>query len=55
MKPPDIPAIEPFRVQALPALNILDTAAEQRFDRLTRNATATFDVPIWFELPAFKP
>jgi len=34
------------RVAALRALNILDTASEERFDRLTRLATRLFDVPI---------
>lgn len=34
------------RLAALRALNILDTASEERFDRLTRLATNLFDVPI---------
>jgi len=37
---------ESERVQALHDLNILDTPAEERFDRLTRLARRLFDVPI---------
>jgi phosphoribosyl 1,2-cyclic phosphodiesterase/CheY-like chemotaxis protein len=40
--PPD----EERRLAALHALGILDTPAEERFDRLTRLAAALFDVPI---------
>ena len=40
--PPD----EEPRLAALHALGILDTPAEERFDRLTRLAAALFDVPI---------
>jgi PAS domain S-box-containing protein len=34
------------RVEALHALGLLDTPAEERFDRITRVAVALFDVPI---------
>ncbi|WP_296932478.1 sensor domain-containing diguanylate cyclase [uncultured Marinobacter sp.] len=37
---------EQIRVQALHELRILDTPAEERFDRLTRLAKRLFDVPI---------
>lgn len=37
---------EPLRLNALCALNILDTPAEERFDRFTRLAAAAFGVPI---------
>jgi diguanylate cyclase (GGDEF)-like protein len=40
------PANESERIAALRALNILDTAPEERFDRLTRLAKRLFDVPI---------
>ena len=43
---PPIPADEEQRLSALRNLAILDTAREDRFDRLTRIASATFDVPI---------
>ncbi len=46
MKAPDIPDDEPLRLTTLHALNILDTPAEERFDRLTRMANRLFDVPI---------
>lgn len=39
-------AYELHRAQRLPALNILDTPREERFDRLTRLATRLFGVPI---------
>ncbi|MFT5032777.1 MAG: hypothetical protein ACI9OO_000708 [Bacteroidia bacterium] len=38
MKPPQIPANDARRVDALKALNILDTPPEERFDCLTRLA-----------------
>lgn len=38
--------LEADRLRALHALNVLDTPAEERFDRLTRIATATFGAPI---------
>lgn len=43
---PDTALTEQFRVQALHELRILDTPAEERFDRLTRLAKRLFDVPI---------
>lgn len=46
MKTPLTPADEPKRLEALRALQILDTAPEERFDRLTRLARRVFDVPI---------
>ncbi len=46
MKPPDIPDDEPLRLTTLHTLNVLDTPAEERFDRLTRMANRLFDVPI---------
>src|SRR5438105_718424 len=41
-----IPANEPERLAALYSLHILDTPAEERFDRVTRLALRLFDVPI---------
>jgi PAS domain S-box-containing protein len=46
MIPPSIPADEAERVTELHNLRILDTPAEERFDRITRIATHLFDVPI---------
>ena len=46
MIPPAKPADEPARLDALRALNILDTSPEERFDRLTRLAKRLFGVPI---------
>lgn len=46
MTPPDLPADEPLRLSALLDLNLLDTPAEERFDRLTRLASKTLDMPI---------
>ena len=43
---PDFPADEEQRLETLRSLNILDTAAEERFDRLTRMARRLFGVPI---------
>jgi phosphoribosyl 1,2-cyclic phosphodiesterase/CheY-like chemotaxis protein len=43
---PPLPKNEAQRLAALRNLAILDTAPEERFDRLTRIAAATFDVPI---------
>ncbi len=40
------PLDETERLAALHALNILDTSAEERFDRITRVASRMFDVPI---------
>lgn len=41
-----LPSDEVQRVASLHSLNILDTVAEERFDRVTRLATALFDVPM---------
>ena len=46
MHSPDSPEDESMRLRALRALNILDTPAEERFDRLTRIAQRLFNVPI---------
>lgn len=46
MKRPEIPADEQARLQTLRALHVLDTAPEERFDRLTRMAKRLFGVPI---------
>ncbi|MBF0205155.1 MAG: PAS domain S-box protein, partial [Desulfamplus sp.] len=46
MKPPDTPDNEIERIDALRRLNVLDTPAEERFDRLTRLAKTHFKVPI---------
>jgi len=46
MQKPDIPANEEKRLGTLRRLNILDTAPEERFDRLTRLAQRLFNVPI---------
>lgn len=46
MRKPDIPADEEIRLQTLRALNLLDTAPEERFDRLARMARRLFGVPI---------
>ncbi len=46
MKKPDKPQDEDVRIKALHSLNILDTPAEERFDRLTRLAKRMFGVPI---------
>jgi GAF domain-containing protein len=43
---PGIPADEAQRLRALHNLHILDTAAEERFDRITRLAVKVFDLPI---------
>lgn len=45
IKPP-IPASERERLEALRTLKILDTPAEERFDRVTRLAQRAFGVPI---------
>lgn len=42
----DVPANEAERLDALWALRVLDTPAEERFDRFTRLARRLFDVPI---------
>lgn len=41
-----IPVNETLRLQALYALDILDTPAEERFDRLTRIAQHSLQAPI---------
>ena len=41
-----LPPDEPQRLEALRALNILDTPPEERFDRVTRLARRLFGVPI---------
>ena len=46
MQSAPFPPNESGRIAALHALNILDTPPEERFDRLTRIAKRTFDVPI---------
>jgi phosphoribosyl 1,2-cyclic phosphodiesterase/DNA-binding response OmpR family regulator len=44
--PARLPADEARRLEALHNLAVLDTPPEERFDRITRIAAATFDVPI---------
>lgn len=46
MKKPELPNDEITRLEKLKSLNILDTAPEERFDRLTRLASRLFKVPI---------
>lgn len=46
MQKPSFPDNEKQRIAALRTLQILDTAPEERFDRLTRLARVIFDVPI---------
>ncbi|MEI6987393.1 MAG: PAS domain S-box protein, partial [Rhodospirillaceae bacterium] len=46
MMPPPFPTNEAERLAALDGLSILDTKAEERFDRVTRIAKAYFGVPI---------
>ena len=46
MKTPEIPRDEQARLRSLKSLDILDTPAEARFDRLTRMARRLFGVPI---------
>lgn len=46
MKKPITPVDEKSRLTSLRSLNILDTQAEERFDRLTRLARRMFGVPI---------
>ncbi|WP_416306574.1 diguanylate cyclase [Neptunicella sp. SCSIO 80796] len=46
MQAPVLPQDEENRLLSLQSLNVLDTAAEERFDRLTRLAKRLFDVPI---------
>lgn len=46
MQPPALPDDEQERLSALASSGLLDSPAEERFDRLTRLACALFDVPI---------
>lgn len=46
MLKPEVPKNESRRLAALKSLNILDTPAEERLDRLTRLAARHFNVPI---------
>lgn len=46
MQEPGLPQNEPDRLATLRSLNILDTPAEDRFDRYTRISARLFDVPI---------
>jgi diguanylate cyclase (GGDEF)-like protein len=46
MQKPAIPSDEKTRIDALRALNILDSSPEERFDRITRLARRMFGVPI---------
>jgi GAF domain-containing protein len=46
MKPAPIPANDSQRLQALRELLILDTPAEERFDKIVSFAANEFDVPI---------
>lgn len=46
MKAPEIPANEATRQKSLESLNILETAIEERFERVTRLASRLLDVPI---------
>lgn len=46
MKTPEIPSNESRRLAALRSLNVLDTPAEARFDRITRAAQQHFQVSI---------
>jgi len=46
MQAPLIPIDEASRLATLLGLRVLDTAPEERFDRLTRLASRVFDVPI---------
>ena len=46
MNAPELPKNENERLSALQRLNILDTEAEERFDRITRVASTHFNVPI---------
>jgi PAS domain S-box-containing protein len=46
MKQPPIPGNETQRLRALKATGLLDTHPEERFDRLTRLASRTLDLPI---------
>ena len=45
MEEPEIPLTEDTRIETLKALKILGTPPEERFDRLTRIAKRTFNIP----------
>ncbi len=46
MQPPRLPLNEPERLQALHGLMLLDTPAEERFDRVVRFAAEELNMPI---------
>ena len=46
MEKAPIPENDKERICALEGLNLLDTATEERFDRITKKATERFSVPI---------
>jgi GAF domain-containing protein len=46
MEPPAIPSDEVDRLEAVRALELLDTPQEERFDRITRTARRLLHVPI---------
>lgn len=46
METPGIPANEPQRLCALQEIQLMDTPAEERFDRITRIAKRLFNLPI---------
>lgn len=46
MQEPAVPDDEAYRLQTLRSLSLLDSSAEERFDRLTRLAKRLFNVPI---------
>ena len=46
MLAPPLPSDEQHRLQVLLDLNLLDTAPEERFDRITRMAARLFGVPV---------
>ena len=46
MKKPPLPPNENIRIKSLQELNILDTPAEERFDRITQAASKMFNMPI---------
>src|SRR5262245_42473258 len=46
MLKPEIPANEEVRLQALRDLKVLDTPAEERYERITRLASRVFHIPV---------
>lgn len=46
MNPPALPSDEEARLKSLESLEVLDTPAEERFDRVTRLSRRVFGVPI---------